>query len=424
MRNRAGIFLVFVATAILAAATASAVPVEVSVSFFHDQLAPHGRWVAAGSYGTCWVPSGVAAGWQPYVDGEWVYSDYGWTWAADDPWGDIPYHYGTWAWVDPYGWVWVPGTVWAPAWVTWAYTDDYVGWAPVPPSFALSATGYFGPPVVVTATRYVFVPTRQFVGVRVATVRVPAPQAAAIIPRAVKTTRFEVAHGVVRVAGPPAASVERAVGRPIPRVAADKLRVRPTSLQAGGVAPAKSIRIVAPEKERARLTTEKAAATSARPAKAAPATAPERRTAEKAEKAQKAKPAKKEPAARAESSPRHEAAPAKRQAEPRETSAQHEPKPNAKPEHRAVEPEKAKATSHNKPKPEPKAKPKDDEPSVRESADVSRTRPEPQAQPRPDSRASINGERAPHPAESKPKEKPKPPKDKERPPKDSPDTHH
>ncbi len=67
------------------------------MSFFHDQLAPHGRWVAAGSYGNCWVPSGVAAGWEPYVDGQWVYSDYGWTWVSDDPWGDIPYHYGTWA---------------------------------------------------------------------------------------------------------------------------------------------------------------------------------------------------------------------------------------------------------------------------------------------------------------------------------------
>jgi len=68
--------------------------------------------------------------------------------------------------------------------VTWAYTDDYVGWAPVPPTFALSATGYFGAPVVVTATRYVFVPTRQFVGVPVATVRVPAQQGVTILPHA------------------------------------------------------------------------------------------------------------------------------------------------------------------------------------------------------------------------------------------------
>jgi len=26
-------------------------------------------------------------------------------------------------------WVWVPGTVWPRAWVTWSYSDSYVGWA-------------------------------------------------------------------------------------------------------------------------------------------------------------------------------------------------------------------------------------------------------------------------------------------------------
>src|SRR5262245_11436704 len=192
MRKRTGIFSVLFATAALWVASVASASVAVSVSFFHDQLAPHGRWVVAGSYGSCWIPSGVAVGWEPYVDGQWVYSDYGWTWVSADPWGDIPYHYGTWAYADPYGWVWVPGTVWAPAWVTWAYTDDYVGWAPVPPSFALTATGYFGSPVVVTSTHYVFVPTRQFVGVPVASVRVPAQQAVAIVPHAVKTTRFDV----------------------------------------------------------------------------------------------------------------------------------------------------------------------------------------------------------------------------------------
>ena len=28
---------------------------------------------------------------------------------------------------------WVPGDQWAPAWVAWRYSDDYVGWAPLPP---------------------------------------------------------------------------------------------------------------------------------------------------------------------------------------------------------------------------------------------------------------------------------------------------
>ena len=196
--------------------------VAVSVSVFHDHLAPYGRWVAAGSYGNVWVPR-VAAGWAPYVDGEWAYTDYGWTWVSYDPWGGDPCHYGSWAWVDPYGWVWTPGTVWAPAWVTWAYTDDYVGWAPIPPTFALSVTGYAGSPVVLATTRYCFVPSRQFVGVRVASVRVPVERNAAIFSSAVKTTNFRVSGGVVRAAGPPTAKIEK-VTRAQDRARVDRSR--------------------------------------------------------------------------------------------------------------------------------------------------------------------------------------------------------
>ena len=32
------------------------------------------------------------------------------------------------------GWLWVPGRVWSPAWVNWRQDDDYVSWAPLPPS--------------------------------------------------------------------------------------------------------------------------------------------------------------------------------------------------------------------------------------------------------------------------------------------------
>ena len=29
--------------------------------------------------------------------------------------------------------MWVPGDEWAPAWVSWRTSKDYVGWAPLPP---------------------------------------------------------------------------------------------------------------------------------------------------------------------------------------------------------------------------------------------------------------------------------------------------
>ncbi len=130
--HRMFLFALLVAGASLAGLASGADASPVSVSFFHERLAPHGRWIVAASLGDVWVPSGIAAGWAPYTDGEWTLTDYGWTWVSYDPWGDVPCHYGAWTWVDPYGWVWAPGTVWAPAWVTWAYTDDFVGWAPLP----------------------------------------------------------------------------------------------------------------------------------------------------------------------------------------------------------------------------------------------------------------------------------------------------
>jgi hypothetical protein len=106
----------------------------VSVGFFVERLGHHGRWTTVATYGHVWVPSGVAAGWQPYSMGHWVYTDaYGWTWVSDEPWGWATYHYGRWVWLEPQGWVWVPGTVWAPAWVVWRTGGGYVGWAPMPP---------------------------------------------------------------------------------------------------------------------------------------------------------------------------------------------------------------------------------------------------------------------------------------------------
>ncbi len=253
-----------------AAPRPAAASVDVSISYFQDYLSPHGRWVAAGSYGNCWVPADVAGGWAPYVDGEWVWTDYGWTWDSFDPWGDVVYHYGTWAWVDPYGWVWVPGTVWAPAWVTWAFTDDFIGWAPLPPTFVLSASGFVGAPVVISQTRYVFVPTTQFVGVNVSRVRVSAAQNTQIFTRATKVTNFKVSGGIVHTNGPDPARIQRAVGHPIQRVSIDRAKTKPTTITAAGARTGARLPIVAPASERARVTSKTAA--SQRPAQAPAAT--------------------------------------------------------------------------------------------------------------------------------------------------------
>ncbi len=233
-------------TGLSARAARADVAVSISFSTFHEALAPHGRWVSVGAYGECWYPAGIVAGWQPYTNGEWVYTDYGWTWVSYDPWGDYPFHYGTWQWVDPYGWVWVPGYVWAPAWVTWCYSDSYIGWAPIPPTLVFGVSGYYGRPVVVSRSAYVFVPAGRMVGVNVSTVRLPAARNATILPTTRQVTRFAVSGGVVRNTALPVKTVERASHTTIRTVSIAQAKTQPMPLRASGAVRGNRIAVVAP----------------------------------------------------------------------------------------------------------------------------------------------------------------------------------
>ena len=105
----------------------------VETGTFYNRLAPYGSWVwIQGQY--VWVPSGVDRSWRPYTRGRWVYTDRGWTWASHEPFGWATYHYGRWGYSNRVGWFWVPGNRWAPAWVSWRESDDYLAWAPMPPA--------------------------------------------------------------------------------------------------------------------------------------------------------------------------------------------------------------------------------------------------------------------------------------------------
>ena len=107
-----------------------------AVGSLHDLLAPYGAWNLTARYGWTWGPDARWAGadFFPYVSGgRWLHTDRGWFFHSDLPWGWITFHYGRWL-RDAYrGWVWVPGSVWAPAWVAWRAGGDMVGWAPLPP---------------------------------------------------------------------------------------------------------------------------------------------------------------------------------------------------------------------------------------------------------------------------------------------------
>ena len=57
----------------------------------------------------------------------------GWVFETAEPWGWATYHYGNWMPTTEYGWVWSPGSTWYPSTAAWRTSDDYVGWAPIPP---------------------------------------------------------------------------------------------------------------------------------------------------------------------------------------------------------------------------------------------------------------------------------------------------
>jgi hypothetical protein len=138
-------------------------PAEMDISYFYDYLSPHGIWISYSPYGYVWVPRHVSWRWRPYTNGRWIWTDDGWTWASYDEWGWIPFHYGRWGWDRRLGWFWVPGTIWGPAWVTWRWSNLYIGWAPLPPDvdFALGV-GISGLPYDLPGNFWIFIEGHYF----------------------------------------------------------------------------------------------------------------------------------------------------------------------------------------------------------------------------------------------------------------------
>jgi hypothetical protein len=192
----------------------------VSVSYFYDNLSPYGQWFQDPSYGWCWTPYDVSADWRPYDDGHWEYTDYGWSWASNEPYGWATYHYGRWFFDDSYGWAWVPGTVWAPAWVAWRYDDDYVGWAPLPPSAGWdNSSGLdFASANAIPSQQWSFVPRPHMLDVSLRVQVTSVARNITLIGRSHDATRFEVRNGRPANLGFDVARLESSLRRSVPRV--------------------------------------------------------------------------------------------------------------------------------------------------------------------------------------------------------------
>jgi hypothetical protein len=184
---------------------------EVSFNYFYSSLSPHGSWLVSARYGRVWQPSAYTPGWNPYLDGHWVYSDLGWTWVSDYAWGADTYHYGTWAQDPSAGWVWVPGYTWAPSWVVFRTGPDYIGWAPVSPGFSVGVSVGAGAPA---SGAFLFVSSRNFLAPRVRAFAVPEARTRVILDRTtIVNTNITIEKNVVVNRGFNPAIVERACGR-------------------------------------------------------------------------------------------------------------------------------------------------------------------------------------------------------------------
>ena len=94
----------------------------------------YGEWIWDDFYGYIWRPyidnGRYPWGWSPYYYGFWSLSGGQMFWVPQEPWGWVPYHLGIWQWDKKRGWFWMPGSLFAPAWVDWEFYHGYASWRP------------------------------------------------------------------------------------------------------------------------------------------------------------------------------------------------------------------------------------------------------------------------------------------------------
>ena len=225
--------------------------------FFYTALDSYGDWDEVEGYGPVFLPREAQQNrnWRPYTDGEWVRSEQGWTWRSNEPHGWATGHYGRWVRHTREGWMWVPGSEWAPAWVSWRKSDTHIGWAPLPPEahsgrgFNASVDEYYD----IGARNYNFVPRERFGAGRTYLGRIVEPERnVTIIQNTVNVTNIsyrDSGNGTVIVnEGPDVNFVNARATAPVQVVRLQREEVpEGRAAIAPGVITAGLLRLVAPQ---------------------------------------------------------------------------------------------------------------------------------------------------------------------------------
>ncbi len=81
-----------------------------------NDLSYYGTYYNVPGYGYMWQPYGAGLGWDPFMNGYWTLTPFGYCWVSAYPWGWLPYRYGNWIFVNGSGWMWQPGSSWIGWW--------------------------------------------------------------------------------------------------------------------------------------------------------------------------------------------------------------------------------------------------------------------------------------------------------------------
>lgn len=212
------------ATAVEQRASVPTADADEDYGAFYTRLDPYGSWLETANYGYVWQPQTAerSNSWRPYTNGRWVYTDAGWTWYSEEPFGWATYHYGRWTRLRSIGWVWVPGDEWAPAWVSWREGNDYVGWAPLPPEARFErgtgihhwADNYYD----IGPEQYTFVPTRGLGDRQIDRAILPSDRNVTIINQTTNITNITYNNTTIVNRGPDYDALHGRTAQPIERL--------------------------------------------------------------------------------------------------------------------------------------------------------------------------------------------------------------